>query len=98
LDYALYAPDGQVFRYSTVDLVTLRPTSTAGARFVGASELRLAAYQTSLKNCGLIRDAENATLVDPANLALKEYLASLCVSDLTSALYCDPASIVAVLR
>ncbi len=79
LTYDLLAPDGQVYSYTTEDLVTLFPGDTFNAaRLTNGADLRV-----PLVNASLTYDGSNQALIDAANIALAEQLADLGVSDRT---------------
>lgn len=98
-EYSLYAPDGQVFRYRSGDVVSLVPALNGSSRFIGAGDLRAVNVRgnnvdlaATLSNCTNANDVKRQT----ALTALSEYLAYIGVSDRTIRLL--PADTIQVVR
>lgn len=98
ITYRLLAPDGQVFSYTTTDVVTPLPSLTNGAVFVGASLLRDAEQRALLADCALEQNTANETAITNANDALARYLASLGVTERTVRVLGDMTNTTASVR
>lgn len=79
LAYELLAPDGQVYAYTTQDLITIFPkSSNNAAQLTNGSALR-----APLPDASLPILTTNQAAIDTANITLAEQLAALGVSDRT---------------
>ena len=81
LTYTLFAPDGQVYKYSTQDIVTIFPSSPSNnAHLANGTSLRV-----PINNADLDPTSSNdaATLFAAANKELNDQLLALGVSDRT---------------
>jgi len=90
LNYDFIAPDGQLYKYTTADLVTIFPTDLNNAsQLTNGAELR-----APLPDASLPMTPANQPAIDLANIALANQLAALGVSDRTVVYYANPADIV----
>jgi hypothetical protein len=81
--YDLLAPDGQVYSYSTQDLVTIFPVDVNNSsQLTNGASLRV-----PLPNASLPDNVTNRPLIDAANVALAEQLSDLGISDRTIVYY-----------
>lgn len=90
LNYDLIAPDGQIYRYTTEDLVTIFPVDLNNAsRLTNGTQLR-----SPLPNASLWpADSVNQPLIDEANVLLGRQLRAMGVSDRTVVYYALPSDI-----
>lgn len=90
LNYDLLAPDGQVYSYTTGDLVSILPTGLINsARLTNGSTFR-----APLNNADIFPIDDNSRpLVDAANVELLEQLTNLGVSDRTVTYYANASDI-----
>lgn len=90
LNYDLLAPDGQVYSYTTDDIVTIFPVDLNNAsRLTNGADLRVPLPNASLWPA----DTINQPLIDAANVELAEQLADLGISDRTVVYYALAADI-----
>ena len=87
LTYDLYAPDGQLYKYVTKDLVTLFPMNTANtAHLTNGATLRVPILNADVDPTL----GSNAALFAAANTQLSEQLVALGVSDRVVRYITDP--------
>lgn len=92
LTYDLIAPDGQLYKYQTDDIVTLFPKYLSNAaKLTNGVDLRDPIINALLDPTV---DATNATLFAEANTKLSEQLANLGVSDRTVRYFANASDIV----
>jgi hypothetical protein len=84
--YTLYAPDGQIYKYDTKDIVSVYPSYPSNnARLTNGNEPAPEGLRVPIANADLdpAVNPTNASLVAAANSALKNQLTELGVSDRT---------------
>jgi hypothetical protein len=84
--YTLYAPDGQIYKYDTKDIVSVYPSYPSNnARLVNGNEPAPEGIRVPIPDANLdpAVSSSNETLVAEANKKLKDQLTELGASDRT---------------
>ena len=98
-DYELHGPDGQLYTFTSTDVLTVDPVRGSGAVFTGYAELRDAADQAALA-ASITTPADDAgiLLLDASIEYLSKALLKMGVSERTVRYLVDPSDVTVTVR